>query len=801
MKKTIPIVLLSCLLVSCNFSLFNATLKDMTTPTPPTFENPTSPLSPNSQIQGVRCSDGLYLDKITISWNKLTGADLYRVEKAPLEASTPTESSLKELTDSDWEFVTLTPSSNYDDKKFENKGVYYAYRVIGVSLSYNTESKPSATIYGSVLSPVTEIDCTKGTSEENITITYSQVPGAEYYHLYKNTSEIFTDNLVEIDKKSQFSSSSKTPSFTYTPDASEKGKVLYFSIKASSSRVQSGFSEARSGYTKVQGAPTKPVLLTNKGRSTSNITLTFTPFDEGTSFYISRSKNGGKETLIYNSEDYSDTEKKDEDPIEKDDFGKLVYVDTDTTIEENAEFIYSVYGTNALGTGEAATEKAYLLSSVKDVSLVGITENDKLGYRLEVTPPFASTENLDDWMYIIQVDKYSPSSSSIINETIEVFPIDNIDTVVPFFSVTPLGTEDEIRKVSIKVKSKESSEVTKEKTAEVQGIPKITESFTFSGTKNVYDSSIGAATSCTGGCLDENGNKRTYKGGTLCYCIGVYPVILRWSKVEGAHHYRIIRNDGREWTTDELKYNDKAVAVGKKYTYTIYAEDALNRHYETENDYRKAEDCYGALTPEQFLFEFERHVEKPWEFQDEHPLYHQSRSKGTIWNYIRQSGTGSLGSGSANDDYVSSPRTDGSSGGQVTYSAVMSGLAGKVTFTMTEGFGETDYIYFTHDDTRENPSGTTVNVNKNQGYTFTANMDGNADSYTTISNNNVYYVDGWYGKNAIEVVTMRVESQHLVGRFRPIITYNTLDGGTIKKSDTTVEPIKYRFTEGRVQSW
>lgn len=798
MKKFILGLLLSCLLVSCNFSLFNSTLKDMTTPTPPVFENPSSPMSPNAQIQGVRCSDGLFLDKITISWRKLVGADLYRVERAPLKATSPTEDTLKNLQDNDWVIVAQTPNLNYDDKKFEDNGVYYAYRVIGVSLSYNTESKPSATIYGSVLSKITDIDCTKGTSEETIEIAYSQVPGAEYYHLYKNTNDIFTDTLVEIGKNFHFSNRSQNK-FIYTPDESEKGKVLYFAIKTSSSNgAQSGFSEPRSGYTKVQGAPTKPTLSTNKGRSTSNITLTFTPFDVGTSFYISRSKNGGKETLIYNSSDYSSEE---EDPIEKDDFNNLVYVDTDTTLEENAEFIYSVYGENDKGTGEAATEKAYLLSSVKDVSLVGVTENDKLGYRLDVTPPFQASENLDDWIYIIQTEKYSPSSSSIKTETIEVFPIDNIDTVVPFFSVSPLGTEDEIRKLSIKVKSKSSTEETKVKTAEVQGIPKITEAFTFSGTKNVYDTSIGAATSCTGGCLDENGNKRTYKGGTLCYCIGVYPVILRWSTVDGAHHYRIIRNDGREWTTSETRYNDKAVAVGKKYTYTIYAEDALNRHYETENDYRKIEDCYGALTPEQYVYEFERHVEKPWEFQDEHPLYQQSRSKGSIWSYIRQSGTGSLGSASASDDYVSSPRTDGSSGGQVTYSAVISGVAGKVTFTMTEGFGETDYIYFTHDDTRENPSGTTVTVNKNQGYTFTANMDGNADSYTTISNNNVYYVDGWYGKNAIEVVTMRVESQHLVGRFRPIITYNTLDGRTIKKSDTTVEPIKYRFTEGRVQSW
>lgn len=794
MKKIIPILLLSFLTISCNFTLFNSPLIDMENPSPSTPEIPSSPISPQVSVSGIRCSDGLFTDRISISWKQLDGADIYKVERAPLKTETPTETTLNALRDSDYEVVSQTVNLKIDDTSVTNKSIYYAYRVTGISLSHNTSSKPSSPVVGSILSSPAEIESTKGASETNILITYSQVPGAEYYYLYKNDNESFTDNLVEIDRNIHFNDRIQN-TFTYTPSESEKGKILYFSIKTvASNGVKTQFSEARTGYTKVVGAPIKPTLYINKGKSASSITLTFSSFDEDTTYSISRSKNGGKESVIYNSAEEQDT------PLVPDSNNNLNF--TDVNVEPNTEYVYSVYGKNALGTGEASTQNAYLLSPVKSVALIGVTEAGKLGYRLEVTPPLAASENITDWIYVVKTQEYEPNSEEPIENTYNVDPIDAIDSIVPFFSVTTTGSSAEIRKVSVAVKSKTSLEQTVNMSAEVLGIPKLNDTFTFSGTKNVYDDSIGAATACTLGCVDENGIRHTYKGGQLCYCIGVYPVVLRWSSIPGVHHYRIKRSDGREWTTDQLRYNDKAVAIGKKYSYTIYAEDALSRHY--ENEYRTATDCYGALTPEQFVYEFERHVEKPWEFQDEHPLYHQDKSKGNIWSYIRKSGTGSLTGKegeSANDDYISSPRTDGSYGGRVNYKATMAGLAGQVTFTATEGFGESDYIYYTHDTQRINPNGNITEVNPTQGYTFTANIDGNADEYKTITNNNVFYIDGWYGKNMIQIVSMKVVSQHLVGKLRPIITYNTLDGGTVTKSSVTVEPIKYRYTEGGVVSW
>ena len=134
-------------------------------------------------------------------------------------------------------------------------------------------------------------------------------------------------------------------------------------------------------------------------------------------------------------------------------------------------------------------------------------------------------------------------------------------------------------------------------------------------------------------------------------------------------------------------------------------------------------------------------------------------------------------------------------------SSLLSELSYLRGFSATEGFGESDYIYYTHDSERTNPNGDLITINKTQGYTFTANMDGNADDYRTISNNNVFYLDGWYGKNMVQILSMKVVSQHLVGTLRSIITYNTLDGQTITKVSNPVEPIKYRYTEGGVVRW
>ncbi|MDY5968077.1 MAG: hypothetical protein SPJ08_03610 [Sphaerochaetaceae bacterium] len=793
MKKIIPVLLLSFLLVSCNFSLFNSSFKDMTNHSPSLPEVPSSPISPQVSVIGLRCSDGLFTDKITISWKQLNGADLYKIERATLTTTTPNENTLNALRDSDYEVVSQTSNLTIDDTSITDKSTYYAYRVTGISLSHNTSSKPSYPVIGSILSYPSEIECSKGTSETNILITYSQVPGAEYYYLYKNDNESFTDNLVEIDKNIHFNDRVQN-TFIYTPSESEKGKILYFSIKTiSSNGTKTQFSETRTGYTKVVGAPLKPTLSTNKGKNPSSITLTFSSFDEGTTYTITKSKNGGKESIIYNSADLQYT------PLVPDSNNNLNF--TDSNVEPNTEYIYAVYGSNDLGAGEASSENAYLLSPVKEVSLIGVVEANKLGYKLEVIPPLGASENLNDWSYVIKTTEYDQASGTQTVNTYDVFPIDTLDYVIPFFSVQPDGSGKEIREVSIAVKSKTSIEETTSVSDKVLGIPKLDENFSFSGTQNVYDDSIGAATSCTGGCYDENGkNRHTYKGGELCYCIGVFPVVLRWNSVQGAHHYRIKRSDGKEWTTDQLRYNDSAVSIGRKYNYIIYAEDVLNRH--NNNEYRTANDCYGALSGEQYIYEFQRHVEKPWEFQDEHPLYHQDKSKGRIWSYIRKSGTGSLTSGeSASDDYISSPRTDGSYGGTVTYKAAISGLAGTVTFSATEGFGESDYIYYTHDAERKNPNGDLITINKTQGYTFTANMDGNADDYRTISNNNVFYLDGWYGKNMVQILSMKVVSQHLVGTLRSIITYNTLDGQTITKVSNPVEPIKYRYTEGGVVRW
>ena len=127
MKKIIPILLLSFLTISCNFTLFNSPLIDMENPSPSTPEIPSSPISPQVSVSGIRCSDGLFTDKISISWKQLDGADIYKVERAPLKTETPTETTLNALRDSDYEVVSQTVNLKIDDTSVTNKSIYYAY--------------------------------------------------------------------------------------------------------------------------------------------------------------------------------------------------------------------------------------------------------------------------------------------------------------------------------------------------------------------------------------------------------------------------------------------------------------------------------------------------------------------------------------------------------------------------------------------------------------------------------------------------------------------------------------------------
>lgn len=749
-KKVIWFLIISIVIFSsCNLSVFTKKTVDHSIGNKEGVES-SSKFDTATPVEGVRAFIALDENKIKISWNKKSGANRYYIERATYPSAIRPDISTDEKKEAFINSLTFTRLPNeVDDTYFideistsssRRKDVYYVYRVYAASIVDDTENVVSDIVLGSYLSSPLDATASKGKDESKITIEFTQTPGTSKYMLYKNTINAFSGNLESIQTKQQVNTlPDGKNSFEYTVSEDEKGKELYFAIKSvASNNVQTDFSTSTKGYTKIQGAPNAPTVSTTKGESKDFIRIKFTvENDDGSlTFQIMKSKNGGGETVLLDTSE-------DPSSLLTDESGAYYY--DDDNVQANTSYSYSVIAKNSLGIGPAGKDEtgdAYILSPPYSITAKPITTAIKFGYELNVESPLGYDKNTD-LVYVVK-STYKNGQS---DET--TFEHNNFEK---FYNVNRTAeTDDEIREIEVRVKNTKTNETSSSVKAYITGIPQKVSSFKAS--QNVYDASIGAKD-------------------------GVYPVILEWQG-RSTPKYRIERyNEGTTdglytITTTDVRYNDKTVALGQKYDYRIYAEDALGR----SNGYEESKSAYGAITPALFAAEFERHCAKPWEFQEYHPDYAHTAAKGGIWGLIRNEGTGSLGSASATDDYLH---------GTVAYSAKMSGFGGQLKFTYTPGFGEMPYIHFFTEE-----ESTDVAITTPQGYDSWVGMSGDGD-YTPW-NNQRFYVSGWYGKNIIDATGITTKSKKLSGVYRVTMTYNTREGGT-----TTVEGVATPLSRGKV---
>lgn len=744
-KKVIWFLIISIVIFSsCNLSVFTKKPVDHSIGNKEGIEI-SSKLDTSTPVDGVRAFIALDETKIKVSWNSKNGANRYSIDRAIYPSSVRpniTEEN-KEAFVNSLEFTRLPNEVDVTyfvdeiaSSDSRQKDVYYVYRVYAISLVDDAESVPSDIVLGSFLSSPLDVVASKGTDESKITIEFTQTPGTSKYLLYKNSINAFSGNLESVKSTPQMNTQNDGKNaFEYAVSEDEKGKELYFSIKAvASNGVQTDFSTSTKGYTSVAGAPKAPNVSASMGDNKDFIKVTFSGIEDGCTFQIMRSKNGGGETLIVDTaEDSSSVEGPDSD-------GNYSYYDYN--VQTNSLYSYSVIAKNEFGIGPAGKkDDAYILSPARSITAKPVTSG-KFGYELTLDSPVGYDSN-GNLVYVVK-STYKNGTSNEKEFTHNGFE--------QFYAVNKTQEmDDEIREIEVWVKNTSTNEISTSLKTYITGIPlNVTE---FKASQNVYDASIGAKD-------------------------GVYPVILEW-KSSSATQYRIVRyNEGKTdnpytITTNENRYNDKTVALGQKYDYLIYAEDALGRSRGAE----EAKGAYGAITPNLFAAEFERHCAKPWEFQEYHPEYAHTSSKGGIWALIRNEGTGSLGSASATDDYLH---------GTVTYSAKMSGFAGQLKFTYTPGFGEMPYIhFFTEEESNE------IGITTPQGYDSKVGVSGDGD-YTPW-NNQCFYVSGWYGKNIIDATGITTKSKKLNGIYKVTMTYNTRDGGTI-----TVEGVATPLQRGKV---
>ena len=617
--RTITIIAALFLFVSCNFRILNgkgiqASPSSGALQSEPTFDK-------DYIVSNLRGSEGKYTDKIRVTWDEVPGASFYTVKRAKL--NTTRLPSLNSDIVKNAEFVEVSDCFEpyFEDKAtyLTDKNTFYAYKISATSLITEETTLDSNIVFGSYLIPPQELTVSKGESEDKITIVFSQTPGASQYRIYKSDNGNDLDRLSPIATLNDFTELDDVP-YDYFVTPNECGKNLYFAVRsASSDKTLSDISESRVGYTLVQGAPGSVVIGdSGEGAATDGIKVTFEPatVSEGEVYYkIYKSMSGGAEMLMIDTESGDTLEKDDE-------FGYLYFIDD--SARANIKYSYNIVPFNELGIGKSVKVESYLLSPAKSVDLVPVSNSSKLGYQLSIEPPVGFGELNDVVMDITSTFKNNEESTITYRSG---------DTPIFYNVDKDVEADNEIRSVKVVVRNESTGKTTSSKSTSVSGIPE--KPVLKADGKNVVltnssgKPSLDEIKRCSGKCTGVK-----YHNGELCHEIGAYPIVISWESSENAYQYRVKRSDNKQEfvETSNLMVQDKQVEIGKTYDYVLTAEDKLGRN----KGGIEIKGCFPAMSAEQFASEYERHIAKPFYFQDEHPDYAVGKGNGDIWSHIRK---------------------------------------------------------------------------------------------------------------------------------------------------------------------
>ncbi len=293
--------------VSMNSNGNNSSLYDLLTP-PEKIEKLDAPSE-------IFISQGEYSGKIEISWNAVPNATSYKIERAVVKEKNADGTSWNMPSESDFELLT---SSNIYNTKYidtiiqtpkytsvELNYVYY-YRIFAQNLpkgyteseyfpdysphkvtatDQNGKEKETTEVYadpskyGTLLMPVTEIEASKGTASDSITIKWNSVPGIWQYRIERCETEKGLYYTINDDPIY-----ANETEFIDEIEEKDQGKEFFYKVYAINRIGQdSCASAAAMGYSLQPGAPTVPndIHVENGlGESASELTVSWSPLQE-----------------------------------------------------------------------------------------------------------------------------------------------------------------------------------------------------------------------------------------------------------------------------------------------------------------------------------------------------------------------------------------------------------------------------------------------------------------------------------------------------------------------------------------
>ena len=203
----------------------------------------------------VRATAGTSTESVALSWSPVAGAETYLVYRGETQATVDLSLPFAEVDGAETEFV---------DARAE-PGLYHWYQLAAASPVCTSAVSAAVSGYRALEGPG-NLSATDGAFTNRIDVTWSPVPGAETYSLYRGTASgkvttLVAGNLAGTSFSDEMGASVPKP-----------GVVYWYRVQATSAAgTLSAYSDVDSGYM----IPSSPALSASWGASAANVALSW----------------------------------------------------------------------------------------------------------------------------------------------------------------------------------------------------------------------------------------------------------------------------------------------------------------------------------------------------------------------------------------------------------------------------------------------------------------------------------------------------------------------------------------------
>lgn len=580
-------------------------------------------------------SQGQNPTNILISWDAVKGATSYTVERAIVKDSSittiPDESEFeiikKFVYDTSYTDEVLTDKkAHYQAEAYTNNYKYY-YRIIAQNPreAYD-QSLPTEPVYGTLFSPVLKVNADLGKSTDSITVYWDAVPNAKSYQIWRGINSNGTSMEVISTENPTFDEATGKLIYKNKINKSEQGTEFYYKvIPVNDSGIESVNSPLAMGYSLMAGAPIAPKSVNiSNGRGTKNtIELSWdTVVADGEVKYTIYRTSSVDSSLTQLVTDFTNTTFVDSKAI-KPNVYYYYQIQSFTVNAETGEKLKSPMSDT--GASSKTPAEGFILSAPTGIKV------DKT--KLSWLPAIGNAEEQALYTYKVYASASEKDGYAVCDENISVLPSE-LDGKIYF----EVSTTAEFYKISTVYNEIESA-----LSEAVAPSPNSAECIVASQNKNI------------GSGYTANAN-------------GVFPVEITWkaptdtNSLSGYHVYRSTKPDSgfKKITEVAIPHDGKQDYsfvdindTAKTRTYYYYKVLAVNS-LEQGTEYSDVQSGYGALTPEQYMREYNKTAINS---QTKLTLMHKSNDM----------------------DKLGSETAKGSISGTLSYNAAIDGLGARIT--------------------------------------------------------------------------------------------------------------------------